>query len=117
MQIEEGKLAELKESLKKSVAFAEANGRQLMVQVYVDEKNMRAYSFQLHRNSESMLSHWQISDPHIRDVMQYITVTRLDFYGQPNDAVMEGVRPFSEAGVIVTVTPHFTGFSRFPSGV
>lgn len=113
MQIEQGKLEEFKESVKSSLAFVEANGPQLMVEVYVDEENMRAYSFQFYRDSESILSHWQMSDPYIRDVMQHITVKRLNIYGQPNDAVMEGVRPFSEDGVIVTVTPHFAGFTRF----
>lgn len=113
MQIEQGKLEEFKESVKSSLAFVEANGPQLMVEVYVDEENMRAHSFQFYRDSESILSHWQMSDPYIRDVMQHITVKRLNIYGQPNDAVMEGVRPFSEDGVIVTVTPHFAGFTRF----
>jgi len=113
MQINEGKLEDFKESVKKSLEFVEANGPQLLVEVYLDEKNMRAYSFQFHRNSESMLSHWQMSDPYIRDVMQHITVERLDIYGQPNDAVMEGMRSFSENGVIVSVTPHFAGFSHF----
>ncbi len=113
MQIEQGKLEDFKQSVKNSLAFVEANGPQLMVEVYVDEKNLRAYSFQFYRDSESILSHWEMSDPYIRDVMEHITVKRLDIYGQPDDAVMEGVRPFSQDGVIVTVTPHFAGFTRF----
>ncbi len=113
MRIEAGRLEEFKESVRRSLAFVEAKGPQHMVEVYVDEKNMRAYSFQLYRDSESILSHWQMSDPYIRDVMQYITVKRLDIYGQPDEAVMEGLRPFSEEGVVVSVTPHFAGFTRF----
>jgi hypothetical protein len=112
MQIEEGKLEDFKESVKNSLAFVQANGPQLIVEVYVDEENMRAYSFQSYDDSESILSHWQMSDPYIRDVMQHITVERLDIYGWPNDAVMEGFRPFSEDGVIVTATPRFAGFAR-----
>lgn len=102
MQIEQGKLADFEESVKNSLAFVEANGPQLMVEVYVDEKNLRAHSFQFYRDSESILSHWQMSDPCIRDVMQHITVKRLDIYGQPDGVVVEGVRPFSQDGVIVT---------------
>ncbi len=113
MQIEQSKLEDFKQSVKNSLAFVEANGPQLMVEVYVDEKNLRAYSFQFYRDSESILSHWEMSDPYIRDVMEHITVKRLDIYGQPDDAVMEGVQPFSQDGVIVTVTPHFAGFTRF----
>ncbi len=112
MQIENGKLEAFKESVNNSLAFVEANGPQLMVEVYVDEENMRAYSFQVYRDSESILSHWQMSDPYIREVMQHITVKRLDIYGRPNEAVMEGLRSFSEDGVVVSMTPHFTGFTR-----
>jgi hypothetical protein len=94
----------------------EAHGPQLMVQVYVDEEQMRAYIFQYYRDSQAMLTHWELSDPYIRDVSQYITVKRLDLYGQPNEAVLAGVRTFSASGVRLTVTPHFAGFARFPAG-
>ncbi|MGH3088715.1 MAG: hypothetical protein ACRDSJ_15530 [Rubrobacteraceae bacterium] len=113
MQIEDGKLEGFEESIRNSLTFVEANSPQLMVEVFVDEENMRAYSFQLFRDSGSILSHWRMSDPHIRDVMRHITVERLDVYGQPDDAVMDGIRPFSENGVNVSVTPHFAGFARF----
>jgi hypothetical protein len=112
MQIENGKLEAFKESVNNSLTFVEANGPQLMVEVYVDEENLRAYSFQVYRDSESILSHWQMSDPYIREVMQHITVKRLDIYGRPNEAVMEGLRPFSEDRVVVSMTPHFAGFTR-----
>ncbi len=116
MQIEQGKLEDFEESVKNSLVFVEVNGPQLMVEVYVDEENMRAYSFQFYRDSESILSHWRMSDPYIRGVMEHIKVKRLDIYGQPDDAVMEGLWPFSEDGVIVSVTPHFAGFARFRAG-
>jgi hypothetical protein len=44
------------------------------------------------------------------------SVERPDIYGQPDEAVMEGPRPFSQDGVIVTVTPHFAGFTRLQAG-
>ena len=113
MRIERGKLEDFKVSVKNSLAFVQANGPQLMVQVYVDEENLRAYSFQLYDTSESILTHWRMSDPYIRDVMQHVTVERLDVFGWPDDAVLEGLRPFSEDGVVVTVTPRFAGFARF----
>ena len=102
--------------MRNSLEFIEANGPQPMVEVYVDEGSMRAFSFQFFPDSEAMLSHWLMSDPYIRDVSRHITVERLDLYGQPNDAVMEGLRPFSEDGVVVTVTPNFAGFARFGAG-
>lgn len=114
MQIQPGKLEEFKQSVERSIAFVEAHGPQLMVQVYVDEEQLIAFSFQYYRDSEAMLIHWKLSDPYIRDVSQYITVLRLDLYGQPNEAVLADVRRFSEGGALLNVTPHLTGFARFP---
>lgn len=54
-----------------------------------------------------------MSDPYIHKVMEHSTVQRLDVYGQPDDAVMEGLRPFRDE-VTVAVTPSFAGFDRFP---
>ncbi|MBI4260009.1 MAG: hypothetical protein HY658_05540 [Actinobacteria bacterium] len=116
MQIHEGKLEQFKEGSQKAMAWAEANGPQLMQGVYIDEEEMRAHGFQLHRDSESILSWWQVGDPHIQDVMQHITVTRVDIYGRPSDAVMEGMRRLSGTGATLTVTPRLTGFSRFQGG-
>ena len=90
MEIHEGKLQEFKEGVKKSMAFLKANGPQLMAEVYVDQENLLAHGVQIHRDSESILSHWQMADTYMRDVMQHITTTRVDIYGQPNNAVMEG---------------------------
>ncbi|MGF1568852.1 MAG: hypothetical protein ACFCVD_12400 [Nodosilinea sp.] len=113
MQIHQRELENFKESVKRSIEFVETNGSQLLVEVYVDEENLRAYSFQVYPDSESMLFHWQISDPYIRDVMQHSAVKRLDIYGQPNPAVMEGISSFVRNGIIVSITPHFVGFHRF----
>jgi len=113
-QIENGALEKFKEAVRKSMDFLETNGPQLMAEVCIDEKVMRAHGIQVHRDSESILSHWQLTDPYMRDVMQYITTTRVDIYGQPNDSVMEGMRRLSSEGAVLSVTPHFTGFSRLP---
>jgi len=111
-QIENGALEKFKEAVRKSLDFLETNGRQLMAEVCIDENEMRAHGVQVHRDSESILTHWQLADPHMRDVMQYITTTRVDIYGQPNEAVMEGMRRLSSEGAVMTVTPLFAGFCR-----
>jgi hypothetical protein len=113
-QIENGALEKFKEASRKSTDFLEANGPQLMAEVFIDENEMRAHGVQVHRDSESILSHWQLSDPYMRDVMQYITTTRVDIYGEPNEDVIEGMRRLSSKGAVLTVTPRFVGFSRFP---
>jgi len=113
MDINPGQLEGFQKAVSRSIDFVRERGPQLMVEVYVDEKAMRAVSFQLHRDSQSMLTHWKLSDPHIQDVMKYSTVRRLDIYGQPNDEVMAGMRSFAQtSGVEVTTTPHFVGFTR-----
>jgi hypothetical protein len=113
-QIENGALEKLKEAVKKSTDFLEANGPQLMAEVCIDEGEMRAHGVQVHRDSESILTHWRLADPYMRDVMQYITTTRVDVYGQPNEAVIEGMRRLASQGAVITVTPPLVGFSRLP---
>ena len=115
-QIEDGALEKFKEAVRKSTDFLEINGPQLMVEVCIDENEMRAHGIQVHRDSQSILTHWQLADPYMRDVMQYITTTRVDIYGQPNEDVMEGMRRLSSQGAVISVTGRFTGFSRL-SGI
>lgn len=112
-EIHEGKLEVFKESIRKAVAFAEANGPQLLVEVYIDDAAMRAHSCQIQPDSEAILAHWRMSDPYIQAVMETCTLTRVDIYGQPSNAVMAGMSPVSTQGVARTVTPNFTGFGRF----
>ncbi|HEX6011168.1 MAG TPA: hypothetical protein VFY87_05045 [Geminicoccaceae bacterium] len=112
-EIHKGELEAFKDSVTKAVAFAEANGPQLLVEVYIDEGVIRAHSCQIQPDSEAVLAHWRLSDPYIRGVMESCTMQRLDMYGRPNDAVMEGLRPLLEQGITVTVTPDFVGFGRF----
>lgn len=57
MQIRQGELEDFKESVKRSIEFVETNGPQLLVEVYVDEENMQAYSVQFYPDSEAMLFH------------------------------------------------------------
>ena len=113
-QIESGALEKCKDAFRKSIDFLETNGPQLMLEVCIDENEMRAHGVQIHRDSESILTHWQLADPYMRDVMQYLTTTRVDIYGQPNEAVMEGMRRLSSQGAVISLTPRFAGFSRLP---
>jgi hypothetical protein len=113
-QIENGALEKFKEAVRKSTDFIETNGPQLMAEVCIDENDMRAHGVQVHRDSESILTHWQLADPYMRDVMQYITTTRVEIYGQPNEAVLKGMRRLTSQGAVISVTPVFAGFSRLP---
>jgi hypothetical protein len=89
-QIRNGVLEKVKAAARKSTDFFEANGRQLMTEVFIDESELRLYGIQVHRDSESILTHWQISDSYMRDVMKYLTTTRVDIYVQPNKPSWKG---------------------------
>ena len=113
-QIHDGALEKFKVAVRKTIEFLEANGPQLLGEVCIEENEMTAYTIQLHHDSESILAHWQLADPYQRDVMQHITTTRVDLYGQPNEAVMEGMRRLASEGAVLSVAPMFAGFNRFP---
>ena len=114
-QIQDGALEKVKEAARKSVDFIEANGPQLLAEVCIDEKELRFHSIQVHRDSASILTHWQLTDPYMRDVMQHITTTRVDVYGQPSEDVMAGMQRLSSQEVVLSVTSRFAGFSRLPN--
>jgi len=111
-QIEKGALEKFKEAARKSTDFLYTNGPQLFAEVCIDENEMRAHGVQIHRDSESILTHWQLADPYMRNVMQNITTTRVEIYGQPNEAVIEGMRQRASQGAVILITPQFVGFSR-----
>lgn len=113
LRIKEGALEKFREAARKSMEFLRSNGPQLFAEVCIDEKELRAHGIQVHRDSESILAHWQLADPHMRNVMQYVTTTNVDIYGQPNEAVMAGMQRLSGQGAVLTVTPRFAGFGRF----
>jgi hypothetical protein len=98
--------------VKKSLAFLEVKGPQLMAEFYVDQENRSTRVIQINRDSESILAHWQMADTYMRDVMQHITTTHVNIYGQPNNAVMEGMRRLSGVGATVAVKPQLAGINR-----
>ncbi|HEV7308698.1 hypothetical protein [Ensifer sp.] len=73
---------------------------------------MQAVSFQLYRNSDDVVRHWQMSETHINDVSVHCTVERLEVYGNPSDAVAAGIAPFIADGRGF-IMPPLVGFSRF----
>src|SRR5690606_20026280 len=103
--------AEFKQAIIKAVEFANEHAPQLMVQTYVDEENGLCYSFQLFRDSDAILRHWQVSDPNIAEVMKYCEVRSMEVYGSPSTAVRDGILQ-SVGEAKVSFTPEFVGFLR-----
>lgn len=105
-------VTEFKQAILNAVEFAKEHAPQLMVHVYIDDEQALCYSFQLFQNSEALLRHWQISDANVSEVMKYCVVRNMDVYGDPSDAVRDGIlRSLGDA--TVSFTPELAGFYRF----
>src|SRR5688500_6951417 len=111
MEITEGHLDGFREAIRTAIEFVEEHGPQDMVHVFIDEENMLGHSFQLYENSEAILKHWELSDPYIQGVMEHCTVKQFAVYGQPSDAVLDGMSG-GDIAFDFTVVPSFTGFMR-----
>lgn len=112
MRIREGHLDEFRAAVVKAVDFVREHGPQLMVEVFIDAEAMRAHSFQLYADDESVLKHWELSDPHIREVMEHCEVERFEVFGRPGEQVRTGLHTPTGTSFPVTVTPRLTGFTR-----
>lgn len=117
MRITDGHLDAFRAAIAAAVDFAERYGSQLMVQVFIDEQNMLAHSFQLFPDSAAVRRHWEIADPHIQEVMAHCRVQRFEVYGEPEPDVLAGVRGAIGEGELA-IAPRAAGFRRFgaPAG-
>ncbi|GAA4613174.1 hypothetical protein [Saccharopolyspora hordei] len=106
MRITDGHLEEYRAAIRRAVDFATEHGPQLAVQVFLDEERMECTSFQLYADSDAVLRHWELADPHIRGVMEHCVVRDFEVFGDPDDRVRAGL------GADVTFTPHLAGFHR-----
>jgi hypothetical protein len=111
MRITEGHLDGFRQAIRKAIEFVEEHGPQDMVQVFIDEEQMLGHSFQLYGSSAAILKHWELSDPYIQGVMEHCTVEEFTVYGQPSDAVLDGMTG-GDIDFEFTVVPGFTGFTR-----
>lgn len=107
--------SEFKRAIREAVLFAEKNAPQLMVQVFVDDDQALCYSFQLYADSQAILRHWEVSDPHIAAVMKHCTVERMEVYGSPSDAVRKGILDALGSDK-VSFVPGLTGYHHLMQG-
>ncbi|MFE6410085.1 hypothetical protein ACFVOR_24490 [Streptomyces sp. NPDC057837] len=112
MRIIEGHLDDFRRAIARAVTFVEAHGPQLMVEVYIDEERMLAHSFQLYRDSDAIRTHWRLSDPYIREVMEHCTVQRFEVFGEPDDDIVAALQTPDGAPFPFTITPRLAGFTR-----
>ncbi|MFH8931057.1 hypothetical protein [Streptomyces pristinaespiralis] len=113
MRITDGHLDGFRHAIARAVAFAQENGPQLMVEVFVDEERMLAYSFQLYRDSDSIRTHWRLSDPYIREVMEHCTVQHFEVFGHPDADIVAALKTPDGGSFPFSVSPRLAGFNRF----
>lgn len=110
MKITPGHLEEYRQAILDAVSFAESHAPQFMVDVFIDEDELTATSFQIYADSNAVLRHWELSDPYIAKVMEHCTVAKLDVFGEPSDEVRAGFD--RTPNMSVTVSPRLIGYLK-----
>lgn len=108
MRITPGHTDDYRRAIEDAVSFAEQHAPQLMVDVFIDDQEGTATSFQIYADSDDVLTHWKLSDPYIAEVMKHCSVDRFEVFGSPSDEVRAGVGRVS--GMEVTINPRLTGY-------
>jgi hypothetical protein len=114
-QIREGKLDDLKEAVVELVAFVESNEpRPIIYAIYFDEAATRMTVAQVHPDSESMEYHMTVAGPAFAGFSELVTLSTLDVYGEPSEALLEQLRRKVELLGPATVVVHDlqAGFAR-----
>ncbi|MEU7487078.1 hypothetical protein [Streptomyces sp. NPDC042319] len=112
MRITDGHVDGFRHAIAQAVAFAQEHGPQLMVEVFIDEERMLAYSFQLYRDSDAIRAHWRLSDPYIREVMEHCTVQHFEIFGEPDHDIVAALKTPGGETFPFTITPRLAGFTR-----
>jgi len=115
-QIREGKLDDLKEAVAELVAFVESNEqRPILYDIYFDEAGTRMTVVQVHPDSESMEYHMAVAGPAFAGFSELVTLSTLDVYGEPSEALLEQLRQKVQLLGPATVVVHDlqAGFARF----
>jgi hypothetical protein len=114
-QIREGKLDDLKEAVVELVAFVESNEpRPIIYAIYFDEAATRMTVAQVHPDSESMEYHMTVAGPAFAGFLELVTLSTLDVYGEPSEALLEQLRRKVQLLGPATVVVHDlqAGFAR-----
>jgi hypothetical protein len=115
-QIHEGKLDELKAAIEKLAEFVEANEVEpIAYNVYFDEDASRMTVLQIHPSSASMELHLKVAGPIFRTFAELVTLTRVDIYGRPSEALLGQMRLKGQllGNAPVAVHELHAGFARF----
>ena len=108
MRITPGHVDAFCEAILQAVDFAHKHAPQLLVDVFIDEEELTATSIQIYADSASVLTHWQLSDSYIAEVMRHCTIDRFEVFGTPSTEVLDGLGRTS--GLNAAITPRLVGY-------
>ena len=115
-EIRSGKLADLKAAIKEAVAYVDANEPQLVSYgFFLSENDTRMTVVAVHLDAASMDYHMKIGSPVFRRFREFITLSRIEVYGDVPDTVLEKLREKAEmlgSGRVLVHNLH-AGFARF----
>ena len=115
-EIREGKLDDLKEAVAELVAFVESNeSRPIVYDIFFDQAGTLMTVVQVHPDSASMEHHMTVAVPAFAGFAELVTLSTLDVYGEPSEALLEQLRRKVQLLGPATVVVHDlqAGFTRF----
>ena len=113
--IRDGRLDELKEAVTELVEFVRSNEpRPIAYEVYLDQTGSRMTVVQVHPDSASMEYHMAVAGPAFAGFAELVTLSTLDVYGKPSEALLELLRRKVQMLGDATVIVHDlqAGFAR-----
>jgi hypothetical protein len=111
-----GKLEVAKEVSRELGAFLEANHpRMLHFGIYIDDDAHEMTVIQVHPDEDSLALHLKLARERIAKAYEFLTTTRIDFYGTPSDALAEQIRQMATGGPPIRFNVATGGFSRLAS--
>jgi len=92
-EIHEGKLEELRSAMKELVEFVDTNEAQpFLYNVYLNEQKSLMTVVQVHPDSASMEFHMNVAGPAFPRLSEFVTLSRIDIYGNPTNKLLEQMR-------------------------
>jgi hypothetical protein len=115
-EIRQGKLDDLKGAVAELVEFVESNeDRPIVYDIFFDRAGTLMTVVQVHPDSESMEHHMTVAGPAFAGFSELVTLSTLDVYGEPSEALLEQLRRKVQLLGPATVVVHDLqdGFTRF----
>jgi hypothetical protein len=114
-EVREGKLDELRRSVRDLAAFVEANESDpISYEIYISADGRLMTVVQVHPDSASMERHMEIAGPAFAKFTDLVNLRTMDIYGSPSQLVVERLQQKADMLGTATVKVHDrqAGFAR-----